>query len=103
MTTPLSDERRTEIRKRAEWEYALHAGQPRNEERGAILFLVGASIDLLGEVDRLRERLTILDCIATEAGMLLAALAPVQGLVALRMADVNNLLYRLGEFDDGDD
>ena len=56
MTTPLSDERRAEIRKRAEWEYALHAGQPRNTERGAILFLIRTSIDLLAEVDRLRAR-----------------------------------------------
>ena len=50
----LSDERLAEIRERAEWEYALHAGQPRNEMRGTILFLVGASVDLLDEVERLR-------------------------------------------------
>lgn len=57
MTTPLSDERLREIRARCEWEYALHAGQPRNEERRTILFLVGASIDLLAEVERLRMAL----------------------------------------------
>ena len=57
--------------------------------------------DLLAEVERLRARVVVLECIAHEAGMLLEALRPVQRLVSLRMADVKSLLNRLREIDYG--
>lgn len=56
--------------------------------------------ELHAEIDRLRARVEVLDCIAHEACMLLKALEPVHGLVALRIADVANLLHRLEEVDD---
>lgn len=61
MAMPLSDERLTEIRERAEYEYPIYEDQPWDPEHAAILFLSEAATDLLNELDRLRARVAELE------------------------------------------